>query len=145
MASWLFADSKGGNGVTDYIGHSAHRGEYDGILFFGARAIPAIERGRVEKARNDEWFNNDFECVRALRRNADYFNLVVFSGARLVAATRTYQCSGLRRFWRRSTGVVLPNQYFGWNEERLLALSRYDVDFQEDKGSVFFTSKPRFS
>lgn len=115
-------------------------------MFFGARAIPELERWAIENARPEEWFNNDFESVRALRRNSDYINLVIFSGVRLTTATRTYQCSGLPRwFWKRAPGIRRANPYFGWNEERLMSISRYGVDYQESRSSGFFHSKPRLS
>src|SRR5262249_18296953 len=106
VAALLFAAGKGGTGVTDYIGWHAHREGYDGILFLGARAIPELDRRAIENARPDERFNNDFDNVRALRRNGDYINLVIFSGARVTTATRTYQCSGLPRWFRkRAPGI----------------------------------------
>jgi len=142
LLSWLFADTKGGNGVTDYVGYSAHRGGYSGILFFGARAMPEIDRWSVANAGAREQFNNDFECVRALRRNRDYFNLVIFSGARVVSATKTYRSGGPQRVWGRSDGMFRKNPFFGWDESRLLSLSIYDGDFQDDKGSGLFASKP---
>ncbi len=144
VASILFEAGKGGNGVTDYVGYRAHREGYDGILFFGARAIPELSRWTIENARPDEWFNNDFDNIRALRRNRNFINLVIFSGARLVSASRTYQWSGLlRRFWGRTPGVVRVNPYFGWTEPRLLDLSNYGSDYQDSRSRGFFLSKPR--
>jgi hypothetical protein len=46
MAQYLIWKYKGGSVVTDYLGHYAHRQGYDGILFFGARAISKLHRQR---------------------------------------------------------------------------------------------------
>jgi hypothetical protein len=149
LTTWLIEVVCGGTGVTDYIGYHAHRSGYHGILFFGARAITELDRWALENARpydDLDWICNNYEVIRNLGSNLDYCNLVVFSGARLVGATKTYRCDGpKRRFWGRKKGMLIANLYWSWDEERLLALSQeFGSDYQESRSRGFFTTKPRY-
>ena len=148
VAAWLIARTKGGNAITDYMGYRAYHDGYSGILFLGARAIPEIEHLALGNARPyDEQLNNDWESIRKLSRNADYINLVVFAGARLVTRTRRYRCGGVkRRFRGRDQGRWVDNIYFGWTEHDALGLAtEFGADFQDARARGFFISKPRLT
>ena len=145
IVSQLIATGRGGNEVTDYIGYRAHRDGYQGILFLGARAILELDRWNVENARpDDQELNNDYEVIRRLRRNRDHFNLVVFSGARLVGATTVFRCDGPKRMLRgRKRGSPIANPYVGWDENRILALSlEFGHEYQEQRRRGWCNQKP---
>lgn len=145
IAALLIEKGRGGNALTDYLGYLAHRDGYDGMLFFGARAIPETQRWAVENARPyDEALNNDYDSVRRLSRVRDNFNLVVFSGARVVGATSAFRCGGRRRWiFRRRKGTWTRNPLSGHSRQQILAASaEFGEEYQARRQRGFYRSKP---
>jgi hypothetical protein len=133
ILSLLLDDSKGGNDFTDYVGRWAHQNDYEGVLFFGARALAQFEdlKWQIEHGR-DERMGIPVAPGHFLkmRREPSLMNLVVFSGTRLTTRARSYQLPPV--------GEV-ANPYFGWSESELDKLLVYNSDFQQERDNVIWT------
>jgi hypothetical protein len=132
ILSFLTDSAKGGTPFTDFVGHWASREGYDGILFFGARAIDGVSGLR-------EYINGGADEGMAgpvvhgyfteMRQNNDVKNLAVFSGARLtmkVTATRLLP------------DAAVKNPYYGASDAEIETRLRYGAEYQEDQASNSF-------
>jgi hypothetical protein len=105
--SHLLASERGGNGLTDYIGCKALRDEYDGVLFFGARALQAFPdlEWQIFKRRD---IGMGIPLVPSIfyemRKEHSLKNLVVFSGRVLTTKILRY---------RMPPNDYVDNLYFG--------------------------------
>ena len=117
----LVERGSGGNAITDYFGYTACKQRYDGLLFFSARAMDVLNlqlKDRVLEA---------FEyasCFKELRRDVRLQNAVFFSGATLVARTRTFGLQG---------AAALENPYFEKDVETVSNLFTYNEDYQQKR------------
>lgn len=130
ILSLLLEDSAGGNEFTDYVGDWAHKHHYDGVLFFGARALAEFEdlKWQIEHGRDESMgFPMAPLHFRKMRRESSLMNLVIFSGTRLTTRIRSYQ--------------LLPeggsNPYFGSSEQDIDKLLTYNADFQSERGIIW--------
>jgi hypothetical protein len=130
---------KGGNVVTDYIGRWAFDKGYQGILFFGARAIDDLRRGDVHNANRNFEPLYGYAALNSLRQHPEFCNVVLFSGATLVSSTRAFGCSRAEpQHWE-----MTRNPYFGLGAPAILELSTFDEHFQDEmRYSHWYASKP---
>lgn len=142
---------RGGTAITDYIGWWALSEGYQGILFFGARAIGETKRWHL---KNDSLFQEKIfgnsPSIQDLRSNPDQINIVLFSGSNLVDRTSRWRQAPkqpprnrlLRKLFRPTSWI--QNPYFQTGAEHILELSEFGEDYQESR-QVVFVSKPSVS
>lgn len=127
MLSELLNDAPGGTPFTDYVGRWAASQGYDGILFFGARAIRAYPDlvHYIETGSDDGMAGpvvHDY--FRDMRGRDDLKNLAILSGATLT--------SRVRRSWLAGAAVE-ENPYFGKSLSELDEILEYNSDYQREQ------------
>jgi hypothetical protein len=94
LLSYLVGHEKGGNAFRDFVGYWAHREGYDGILFFGARALESDPRllWQIHHGQDEDMTGTYAHgYFTDMRRRPDLKNLVIFSGAKLTTRVSSYQ------------------------------------------------------
>ena len=137
ILSWLTDSSRGGVPFTDYIGHWASRNGYDGILFFGARALEAnpslkwyIDNGSDDGMAGPIVHGYFFD----MRKTSDLKNLVVFSGSRLASRIVSSQLL---------PDLPDPNPYHGKSESEINVRLQFKADYQAEQAAKgFYLEKP---
>jgi len=79
----------GGNVFTDYIGYWAQNKGYDGVMFFGARALAVYPDIRYQiRSGKDDFFGQNvaYAFFERIRRTYDLINVVYFSTPTIVRA-----------------------------------------------------------
>lgn len=132
VLSHLVDLSQGGNDFTSYVGYWASRKGYDGILFFGARALqtyPDLRRQIDEGADETMGFNTAGYYFRDMRKKPDLMNLVMLSGSALIRSTKSFEMPLGR--------AEEANPYYRAHEEALDRLFKYNREFQESRRGFF--------
>lgn len=131
--SMLIDIEEGGTELTDYIGHWARRQGYDGILFFGARAIAPVR----EIIRDGRDFlmgvNHTPMRFREYRADESYQNLMVFSGPHLVTRILSYSTPSIGAH---------DNSYWGCASDELDKLLEFDEYYQLERSTSFALIRP---
>jgi len=138
LLSALTDESKGGgNALTNWIGYWAQTQGYDGILFFGARALKShpelwfqIRHGRGDRGLFSGLTYLYFE---QLRRSYDLINVVYFSGANVATNVRQYAFP--------SDGELTDNELFGKSIDDIDPLLTYRQDYQASRTGRFTAPK----
>jgi hypothetical protein len=137
ILSFLVDPSQGGTPFTDFVGHWASRSGYDGILFFGARAISRFAdlQNYIDKGADEGMAGPVVHgYFHEMRQNDDLKNLVIFSGARLTAKVSTS---------RLQPDGPVANPYYDASDADIDAKLTYPAAFQDEKGSEsFYRGKP---
>lgn len=137
ILSFLIDPSKGGTGFTDYLGHWAYRAGYDGILFFGARAIDSVPNFKdyIENGADDGMAGPLVHgYFHEMRRREDLKNLVMFSGARLTGKIKTI---------RLLPEPAVSNPYHGSSDAAIDARLEFNAGYQAEQASNgFYLAQP---
>ena len=131
ILSYLIDPSKGGTGFTNFVGHWAARAGYDGVLFFGARALTARPELRtwIETGADSGLMPIAPGHFAAMRRDDSLKNLVIFSGAHLTAKVRSFQL-------RPAPAQVNP--YCGAGAAEIDAVVDFKTSYQEEQSEKGF-------
>jgi hypothetical protein len=128
VLSFLVDPSQGGSNATDWMGYWASSRGYDGILFFGTRALEAYPELRHQIDHGRDWsmgMDNTPFHFWTMRSRIDLYNLVMLSGSSVIRDIRTVQLPG---------GTIPEhNQYFGIAEDELDRLFTYNKAFQDEQ------------
>jgi len=104
MLQILIEQGKGGNHYTDYIGWYAKRLQYDGILFYSARALEHVAKYRYNRNTESFEYQNEFY---EMRKNASLLNVVLFSGMKFVNEIKSISVGPNNRLQNPYRGVGL--------------------------------------
>jgi hypothetical protein len=137
VLSRLTDATRGGVPLTDFLGRWAMRNGYDGILFFGARALQGnpelksyIDHGADEQMAGPVVHGYFYD----MRQDDNLKNLVVFSGAQLTSAIEV--C-------RLGDDPPDDNPYHGASAATIDALLEFNADYQAERvGKFFYLEKP---
>ena len=138
ILSLLTDESKsGGNLLTDYIGYWAQNQGYDGIMFFGARALKSdpefwfqIRHGNGDRSI---FAGKTYDLFEQLRRSYDLINVVYFSGANLVTKIQQYAFP--------ADACYRQNELYGQSASAINSLMTYDQGFQDQRSGRFSPCK----
>jgi hypothetical protein len=137
ILSWLTDDSQGGIPFTDFIGHWASRNGYEGLLFFGARALAQNDylKQYIDTGADDGMMGSViYSYLKDMRKKNDLKNLVMFSGARLTSLIKTS---------RLDPDPPDINPYYGKSESEIDALVEFKADYQEaQRNTGFYLHQP---
>jgi hypothetical protein len=137
ILSYLTDDSKGGVPFTDFVGNWASRNGYEGLLFFGARALAqhSYLKQYIDTGSDDGMMGPVvYTYLKDMRKNAALKNLVIFSGSRLTSLIKISQLQ---------PDPPDANPYYGAPDSEIDALVDFKTDYQEeqrDKG--FYLPRP---
>jgi hypothetical protein len=116
---------EGGGRYTNQIGHLACRAGYQGILFFGARAIEPV-REMINYGYNDDRMGlvTVHQKFREWRREPSFKNLVIFSGFNVTRSIRSLRLNQRER---------ISNTLHRVDIQTLDALTEYNSEYQAEK------------
>lgn len=115
---------KGGDKVNSFAGYIAQREGYDGIRFFGARALRQYETIWQMNPEDPMIFDVERIAFPDMRADLDLQNIVLFSGALAAQQVRRYRVDG---------GSWSANPYFGMPTADLDKVLRYPSAFQDER------------
>jgi hypothetical protein len=110
----LIHHQKGGDKVNEMIGAIAATEGFDGIIFYGARALR--KHATAWQTNPEDPLIDMIEQMTfpAMREDQDLQNIVVFSGSLVTRAAARYRIDG---------GAWQPNPYYGISEEQFDQIS----------------------
>jgi hypothetical protein len=125
---------QGGDVVNERIGHIARKAGYDGILWFGARALRDFETDWMTNPEDPMIFDIEQEAFPRMREDLDLQNIVVFSGANVIRSIRQY---------RIDDGAWKPNPLFAISSEELDKVLEFPSSYQAQQGRQLLAGKIR--
>lgn len=132
----LTGPSTGGSKFSGLFGHYARSRNYNGIIFFSARAMKEIHASTI---RDSVFWDDVMEditkeyIIQQMREDTDGICLVIFSGSLVTRAIRRYRYDNSR--WEE-------NYYYKYDENELDKLwGNFDKDYQDTQGRVAYILK----
>ena len=120
----LLNHQKGGDLVNSFAGYIARRDGYDGIRFFGARALREYDTSWQMNPEDPLIYAIERMAFPRMRENPDLQNVVLFSGALTSRKVQRYRVDG---------GAWQANPLFDIPETELDRVLRYPGAFQEER------------
>lgn len=130
----LIHHQRGGDEVNALIGHVARREGYDGIIFFGARALREYEGLWMLNPEDPLIHDTEEMAFPLMRGNRDIQNIVVFPGSLLTRSIERYRIDG---------GEWKENRFFGMAGEKLDNVLQYPSSFQAERRRLIVVGKIR--
>jgi len=130
ILSAFVSPERGGNKITDFIGCWARQQGYEGILFFGARALESDSElcSQIDDGRDDSMMGPIVHgCFYRMRRQPELKNLVLFSGAGLTTRIQSY---------RLGAGEMVENQFYRASDTDLDRLLEYNSEYQQERSRI---------